>query len=165
MGAVLAGATQIIAIDKVEAKGDIALSFGATHIVMAGPHAVRDIRKLTEGRGADYTFEAVGHPNLQIECFEAARPGGTVCFVGMTKAGRTANLDGPILIRQEKTILGSFYGSAHNPTDFNHYCDLNQRGDLPIDRLITHRYHLNEINQAIEDMLSGKVGRGVIIFE
>lgn len=164
MGAALAGAVRIIAVDRAEAKGDIAMDFGATDFVMAGPHAVGAIRDLTEGRGADYVFEAVGNAKLQIECFEATRPGGTVCFVGMTSAGSTANLDAPVLIRQEKTVVGSFYGSAHNPRDFNHYCNLNTSGKLPIGKLITHRYSLSEINKANEDMLSGEVGRGVLVF-
>ena len=162
MGASLAGASKIIAVDRAEAKGDLAKQFGATDFVMAGPHAVDEIRNLTDGRGADYVFEAVG--KLQVECFEATRPGGTVCFVGLPSTGTTVALDVPVLIREEKTVVGSFYGSAHNPRDFNLYCDLCVDGHLPVDQLITHRYKLDQINEAIDDMLTGEVGRGVIIF-
>lgn len=162
MGASLAGAGRIIAVDRAEAKGELAMQFGATDFVMAGPHAVAEIRNLTDGRGADFVFEAVG--KLQVECFEATRPGGTVCFVGLPSAGTTVALDVPILIRQEKTVVGSFYGSAHNVRDFNLYCELCVNGRLPIDQLITHRYTLDQINEAIDDMLSGEVGRGVILY-
>ena len=130
---------------------------------MAGSHALDEIRSLTDGRGADYVFEAVG--KLQVECFEATRPGGTVCFVGMPSAGTKAALDVPILIRQEKTVIGSFYGSAHNVRDFNLYCDMCVDGRLPIDQLITHRYTLDQINEALDDMLTGEIGRGVVMFE
>ena len=164
LGAVLAGAGRIIAVDRAEAKGDLAMQFGATDFVMAGPHAVDAIRDLTDGRGADYLFEAVGLPSLQEQCFAATRPGGTLCLVGLTASGQTFALDSPVLVRQEKNVIGSFYGSAHNPRDFNLYCDLCVEGRLPIDQLITHRYSLDQINEAIDDMLSGEVGRGVITF-
>ncbi|MEM7029521.1 MAG: Zn-dependent alcohol dehydrogenase [Chloroflexota bacterium] len=162
MGANLAGAGRIIAVDRTETKGDLARQFGATDFVLAGPQAVDEIRNLTDGRGADFVFEAVG--KLQVECFEATRPGGTVCFVGMPAAGTTAPLDVPVLIRQEKTVMGSFFGSAHYPRDFNLYCDMCVDGRLPINQLITHRYTLGQINEAIDDMLTGEIGRGVIVF-
>ena len=165
MGAALAGAGRIIAVDIAEAKGEISQQFGATDFVMGGPHAIDEIRNLTEGRGADYIFEAVGNANLQAACFEATRPGGTVCFVGVTKAGTPVSLDGPILIRKEKTVIGSFYGSAHNPRDFVRFGDLFLQGKLPLDQLIFKHYPLEQINEANEAMLSGETGRGVLVFE
>ncbi|MEM7344320.1 MAG: Zn-dependent alcohol dehydrogenase [Chloroflexota bacterium] len=165
MGARLAGAGRIIAVDIAEAKGDIAQQFGATDFVMGGPHAINEIRNLTEGRGADYVFEAVGNAALQAACFEATRPGGTVCFVGMTKGGTTVSLDAPILIRQEKTVVGSFYGSAHNPRDFVKFGDLFLQGKLPLNELIFKHYPLEKINEANDVMLTGETGRGVLVFD
>ncbi len=165
MAAKLAGAANIIAVDRVAAKGAVAMQSGATHFVPAGPNAVADIQALTEGRGADYVFEAIGNATVQAECVEATRPGGTVCFVGLTAGGTTTPLNSAVLVRQEKHVVGSFYGSAHNPRDFNTYCDLCVSGHLPIDDLITHRYSLDQINIAIDDMLSGEVGRGVVMFD
>lgn len=164
MGAALAGAARIIAVDRAESKAALAKRFGATDFVLAGDQAVSAIRDLTAGRGADFVFEAVGNARLQAECIDATRPGGTTCFVGLTASGTTTALDSAVLVRQEKHVVGSFYGSAHNPRDFNLYCDLCVDGRLPIDQLITHRYTLSQINQAIDDMLSGVVGRGVVEF-
>ncbi|MEM7537522.1 MAG: Zn-dependent alcohol dehydrogenase [Chloroflexota bacterium] len=165
MGASLAGAGRIIAVDRVSTKEPIAKQFGATDFVMAGPDANDAIRDLTEGRGADYVFEVVGNPKLQQACLDATRPGGVVVFVGMTAPGTSFSLDGRIINRDEKTIIGSFYGSGHNPRDFNQFCNLCVDGKLPIDQLITHRYALDQINQAIDDMLTGEIGRGVVVFE
>lgn len=75
MGAKLAGASRIIAVDTHEAKGDMALSFGATDAIMAGPDTVAAIQRLTNGRGADYVFEAIGLPAVQEACLQAVRPG------------------------------------------------------------------------------------------
>lgn len=113
MGARLAGAGQIIAIDTNEAKGDLAHSFGATDVLINGPDVVHDVRNLTEGRGADYVFEAIGIPAVQEQCLDAVRPGGTVVLVGVSPMGSGTNLPGAIITRQEKTVTGSYYGTAN----------------------------------------------------
>lgn len=164
MGARLAGASRIIAIDTHEAKGDIALSFGATDFMMAGPGAVDAIRNLTEERGADYVFEAIGLPAVQEECLSAARPGGLVVLAGVAPMGSGTNLPGAIITRQEKTITGTYYGSANPARDFPLYGDLYRHGQLDLDRLITRTYSLEQINEAYADMLAGETARGLIIF-
>ncbi len=163
MAARLAGASQVIAVDRVAAKRDMALSFGATSFLVAGPETPAALRALTEGRGADYVFEAVGHPAVQEQCLDAARPGGLVVLVGISPMGSSTNLPGAILTRQEKTVTGSYYGSANSGRDFPLYLDLYTRGLLDLDRLITRTYGLGEINQAYADMLAGANARGVIV--
>lgn len=165
MGAKLAGAARIFAVDTREAKGDIALSFGATDFLMAGPHVVSDVRQATGGRGADYVFEAIGLPAVQEECLEAVRPGGLVVLAGVSPMGSATNLPGAILTRQEKTVTGSYYGSANTARDFPLYAGLYERGLLDLDRLISGTYTLDLINEAYADMLSGEIARGVIVFE
>jgi Zn-dependent alcohol dehydrogenase len=164
MGAKLAGASRIIAVDRSEAKGDIALDFGATDFVMAGPEATDTIRKLTAGRGADYVFEAIGVPAVQEQCLEAVRPGGTLALVGVAPMGSGTNLPGAILTRQEKTVTGSYYGTANTARDFPLYADLYLKGKLDLDRLISRTYSLDQINEAYADMLSGEIARGIIVF-
>lgn len=164
MGARLAGASRIIAVDRAEAKGDIALAFGATDFRMAGPEAVADIRSMSEGRGADYVFEAIGAPAVQEQCLEATRPGGTLVLVGVSPMGSSTNLPGAIITRQEKTVTGSYYGTADTARDFPHYADLYLSGALDLDRLVSRTYSLEQINQAYADMLSGEIARGVILF-
>lgn len=102
MGAKLAGAGRIIAVDTNEAKGEIARSFGATDILMARPDTATAIKQLTDGRGADTVFEAIGLTAVQEACLQAVRPGGLVVYVGMSPMGSRTNLPGAIIARQEK---------------------------------------------------------------
>ena len=164
MGAKLAGAAQIIAVDTNEAKCDLAHSFGATEVLINSPEVIQDIRKLTDGRGADYVFEAIGIPAVQELCLDAARPGGTVVLVGISPMGSGTNLPGAIITRQEKTVTGSYYGTANTARDFPLYAGLYLKGKLDLGRLITKSYSLEQINEAYADMLKGEMARGVIIF-
>ena len=165
MGARLAGAKTIIAVDKAEGKLDMAQEFGATDAVMAGPEATDAIRKLTEGRGADYVFEAIGIPAVQEQCLYAARPGGTIVLAGVSPMGSSTNLPGAIITRQEKVVMGTYYGSANTARDFPLYADLYLKGRLDLERLVSKQYPLEQINEAYADMLSGEAARGVIVFE
>ncbi|MEW5961378.1 MAG: Zn-dependent alcohol dehydrogenase [Chloroflexota bacterium] len=164
LGAHLAGAGRIIAVDRVEAKGELARGFGATHCLVAGPETNAHIRALTEGRGADYVFEAIGSPAVQEQCLDAARPGGTIVLAGIAPVGSNTNLPGAIITRQEKTVMGTYYGTANTARDFPLYADLYLKGKLDLDRLVSKTYPLDQINQAYADMLSGQVARGVIVF-
>jgi len=164
LGACLAGASRIIAVDRVEAKCHMAIEFGATHALIAGSETNDAIRALTEGRGADYVFEAIGIPAVQEQCLDAARPGGVIILAGVAPMGSNTNLPGAIITRQEKTVMGTYYGSANTARDFPLYADLYIKGKLDLDRLVSKTYPLEEINQAYADMLCGKVARGVIVF-
>jgi S-(hydroxymethyl)glutathione dehydrogenase / alcohol dehydrogenase len=165
MGAQLAGAQQIIAIDRVPPKLDLVQQFGATDVIDASQvDVVERVRDMTAGRGADVTFEAVGLPQLQADCVEAARPGGKAVLVGLSAMGSSTPLSGARLVRQEKTVIGSYYGTAHTARDFPFLLDLYAAGKLPLDRLISRTYRLVEINAAFDAMLSGEVARGVVTF-
>ncbi len=165
MGAHLAGASRVIAVDKAPAKLEMARGFGATDALLGGPVVNNAIRDLTGGRGADYVFEAVGIPALQEQCLDAARPGGVIVLAGISPMGSGTNLPGAIITRQEKTIMGTYYGSANTARDFPLYGELFLRGQLPLDKLVSQTYPLEQINEAYADMLSGETGRGVIVFE
>ncbi len=163
LGARLAEADRIIAVDRNDGKLDIARDFGATHTTPAGPGAVAEIRRLTAGRGADYVFEAVGAPSVQEECLHAARPGGTVVLVGLSPTGSTTDLPGAIITRQEKTIVGSYYGTCVAARDFPRYARLYLDGVLDLDPLVSRTYPLEEINGAFSDMLTGSIARGIVL--
>ncbi|MFQ5858666.1 MAG: Zn-dependent alcohol dehydrogenase [Anaerolineae bacterium] len=164
-GAALCGAETIIAVDRVPAKMDLARTFGATHTLMAGGDTVKMIRDLTSGRGADYAFEAIGIPAMQEEALEAVRPGGTLVLVGLAPLGSSTNFPSAILARQEKSVVGCYYGTANTRRDFPMILDLYVAGKLKLDELISREYTLDEINEAYEAMLSGEVARGVIVSE
>jgi NDMA-dependent alcohol dehydrogenase len=163
LGARLAGAARIIAVDRTPAKGDLARTFGATDAVLSGPMAAQAIRDLTAGRGADTVFEATGIPALQEMALDATRPGGTVVLVGLSPMGSQTNLPGALITRQEKTIVGSYYGSANPARDFPQLAGLFLNGQLDLARLVSRTYTLEQINEAYADMLHGDVARGVII--
>jgi S-(hydroxymethyl)glutathione dehydrogenase/alcohol dehydrogenase len=165
MGAQLAGAQQIIAIDRVARKLEMATQFGATDVIDASSvDAIEMVRQMTAGRGADVTFEAVGATPLQADCVEAARPGGKAVLVGLSAMGSSTPLSGAKIVRQEKTVIGSYYGTAHAARDFPFLLDLYAAGKLQLDRLVSRTYELTEINTAFDAMLKGEVARGVVIF-
>ena len=164
MGARLAGASKIIAVDTKEAKGDLAQEFGATDVLINSPDVAKDVGGMTAGRGADYVFEAVGIPAVQEEALQVVRPGGTVVLVGLTSMDSGTNLPGAIITRQEKTVTGSYYGSANTARDFPLYADLYLQGRLDLDRLVTRTYVLDQINEGYAEMLNGEIARGIIVF-
>jgi len=164
MGAKLAGAAQIIAIDaSPEAEGK-ARQLGATHFVDAREDVGAAIRDLTE-HGADQVFEAVGKRVLQRAAIDYCRPGGQVTFVGMDANDATIDLPSTGITRSEINVTGSIFGSCCTTRDFREYGQHFLDGDLPINQLIGRRYRLDQINTAIDDMLAGKPGRGVIMFD
>ena len=163
-GALLCGASTIIAVDTNDVKMRIAREFGATHTLKSDETTIEAIRDLTGGRGADHVFEAVGLPSVQEASFEAVRPGGTLTLVGLSPMGSGTNLPGAIITRQEMTIKGSYYGTVNARRDFPLFIDLYANGQLKLDQMISKEYPLEEINSAYDAMLSGEVARGVIVF-
>ncbi|MGV3617382.1 MAG: alcohol dehydrogenase catalytic domain-containing protein [Fimbriimonas sp.] len=163
MGARLAGADPIVAVDPMASRREAALDLGATHAFAPGADLRAQILDLTQGRGADFAFEAAGIPAVQEACLGAIRPGGTAVFSGLSAMGSATNLPGAVLVREEKTVKGSYYGTANPPVDFLRYAALYAEGRLPLDRLISRTYPLEEINEAFADMLSGATRRGVVV--
>lgn len=163
-GARLCGAYPVIAVDINDRKMEIARQFGATHCLFSDEMAVAEIQALTAGRGADYTFEALGLPSLQERAFDALRPGGVLTLVGTAPADSSTNLPGAIITRTEIVIRGSSYGSVNPPRDIPMLLDLYAAGKLKLEELITRRYRLEQINEAYADMLSGALARGIIVF-
>lgn len=164
LAARLAGAAKIIAIDRTAEQCERAQRLGATDACLADESPVRRIRELTEGHGADYAFEAVGVPTVQEQCFKATRPGGAVVLVGLSPMGSGTNFPAAAMVRQEKRILGSYYGSADGRTEFLRLIDLHRTGRLDLTSLVSRTYRLAEINDAYADMLAGRNVRGVIQF-
>ena len=165
MGARLAQAGRIIVFDLHSAKEALARRFGATDFVVSSPENVEALRAMTDGQGADYVFEAVGQVTLQQMALEMTRPGGLLVFVGMAANDDRLSLSAANLTRSEKTVCGSVFGSARTDRDFNLYAEHYEQGRLPIDQLVTRRYALDEINEAVAAMLDGMPGRGVVVFD
>ena len=165
MGACLAQAGRIVVFDLNPEKETLARRFGATDFVVSSPDNVEALRAMTDGHGADYVFEAVGHVGLQEMSLQMTRPGGQLIFVGMAGNDDCMSLSAADVTRCDKTVCGSVFGSARTDRDFNLYAGYFEQGRLPIDRLVTRRYALDDINEAVTAMLDGMPGRGVIVFD
>jgi S-(hydroxymethyl)glutathione dehydrogenase/alcohol dehydrogenase len=163
MGARLAGAEAVVAVDPVAFKREKALELGATHAVdPTSENVVAALRDLTDGRGADAALDTAGVPGIVAQAYAAVRRGGTVVAVGLPAEGLTADLPASDLPREEKVVTGSFYGSCDPQMDMPQVVDLYMEGKLPLDRLVTRTYPLEELNEAFAAMNSGEVARAVI---
>lgn len=164
-GSALSGATKIIAVDTNPLKLDFAKKFGATHFINAADaDPVEAIRELTGGRGADYTFEAIGNAKVMRQAYDSARRGGTIVIIGLTNSDAQLELPAQLIPREEKKLLGSFYGSARQRVDMPRLIDLYRTGHLKLDELVTRTYPIDEVQQAFDDMEAGKNARGVLVF-
>ena len=163
-GAVIANAGMIVAVDVFENKLAMAREFGATHVVDASSKdPVEAIRNLT-GDGVDYSFEAIGLAKTAAQAFNSLRPGGTATVMGMIPAGTMVELDGSLFLRERK-IQGSNMGSNRFKVDMPHYIDLNLKGRLKLDELITRRGQLEDVNDAFRAMRAGEVARTLLTFD
>ncbi len=157
----LAGARQIIAVDTLEHKLGIAKQFGATDTVNAGEtDPVQAVKELSGG-GVDYGFEAIGLKVTSEQAYQMAARGGTAVIVGMVPPMEQISVSGMIWM-EEKTLKGSFYGSARFHTDMPRILELYKQGKLDIDGLVTKRYQFDEINEAFDTLKSGEVARSVL---
>ena len=164
-GARLLNASRIIAVDIREGQLEFAMKFGATHTVNASDQdALARVKEITDGLGVDYAFEVYGSGETVETAYAMARKGGNVVVVGIAPIGDTAAIDLVSLVRAEKTVTGTYYGSARCHVDMPKMVDLYLSGRLNIDDLITRRYDLDRINEAYDDLERGEIGRGVIVF-
>lgn len=163
-GAVLASASKIVAIDKVDFKLEKAEELGATHFVNADREdPVERVLELTAG-GADYAFEVIGLPQVVRQAFESIRPGGTAMMVGVPPHGAEISIPAQPLFR-DRTLMGTFYGAGRPRIDFPWLLDLYVDGRLKLDELVTKFRPLSEVNEAFEDMNSGVTARTVLTFD
>ena len=164
-GAKLVDAGQIIAVDVGTARLDRARQFGATHCVDGTSGDVLDqIRALTEGRGADYVFEAAGNKNTFRLAVEAARPAGDVVWLGKVNINEEVSFRWGSLMG-ERRIVRSSYGGARPRRDFPWIAREYLEGRLKLDELITRRIKLEDINDGFASLARGEGIRTVIMFD
>jgi S-(hydroxymethyl)glutathione dehydrogenase / alcohol dehydrogenase len=167
MGAALAGAARIVAVDRNPAKLELAQGLGATDVVTADPDrpatTAAAIREATDG-GPDYAFDAIGAPATIELAIGVLPPGGTAVLVGLSRFGERASFEVFPFVDGSKRILGSNYGFAVAAADFPRYAQLYLDGRLPIDRLIDRRLPLDELDDAFDRLRRGEVVRQVVMF-
>lgn len=164
-GAALAGATTIIGVDLLESKLERAPQFGATHTVNASVEdPVEAILELTDGNGVHYAFEAIGvTADPFVQTIRCTRRRGVTIWMGHAPVNTPVTIDARDLM-QEKMVMGSMYGSARPRVDFPRLLNLYKSGRLKLDELITRRYLLDDVNDAITALANGEVARSVLTF-
>jgi S-(hydroxymethyl)glutathione dehydrogenase / alcohol dehydrogenase len=164
-GAAIGGAQVVVALDVVDAKLEAARRFGATHALRADRAEVADeVRRLTGGRGADYVFVAVGARRAVEQAFSMAARSGAVVLVGIPASGVTVEMDPGNVASDNQRILGSKMGGSRIREDIPKLIALYEAGVLKLDELISGRYPLAQINDAIASIKRGDALRNVVVF-
>lgn len=165
LGAQASGAYPIVAIDVLPAKLELARQLGATHLVHArNEDVVAAVRAATAG-GAHHAIETVGSEVVLAQAYAATRRGGTTVTAGLPHPQKMFSVPAVSLVAEERTVKGSYMGSAVPSRDLPRYIALYQAGRLPVDRLLTHRLKLEEVNEAFDRLASGEAVRQVIVFD
>ncbi|MFH1475236.1 MAG: zinc-binding dehydrogenase [Chloroflexota bacterium] len=166
MGAVLAGAARVVAVDRVTAKLELARTLGATDVVLAGDgSATRGALLRLLPDGADHALEAIGLAVTAELALDVVRPGGTVTLVGMTPQGVRAGVDVYAFVERGIRLLGSNYGSAVPADVFPELARHAVAGRLPVGRLIEERIGLDDLLPAFEALRRGDGARRVVVFD
>jgi S-(hydroxymethyl)glutathione dehydrogenase/alcohol dehydrogenase len=164
-GAKLSDAGKIIAVDVGKARLDRAVQFGATHSVDGSTgNALDQIKALTDGRGADYVFEAAGNKSTFRLSVEAVRPGGQVVWLGKINVSEEVSFRWGSLMG-EKRVVRSSYGDARPRRDFPWIVNEYLKGRLKLDELITNRVGLDQINDSFASLARGEGIRTVVMFD
>lgn len=160
-GAVLAGATTIIAADVVDSKLKLAEQFGATHTLIS-EDLPKQVSEIVRG-GVDYAFDVTGNVAVLTAAFNATQPGGTTVMVGSPSAKELTIA--PQTLFGSRRLMGTQGGDATPARDLPLLVDLYRRGRLNLDGLVSERVPLDKINDAIEHVKAGAVARSVVVFD
>jgi S-(hydroxymethyl)mycothiol dehydrogenase len=164
LGAVLAGARKVIAVDVDDRKLDWARGFGATDTVNSrSADPVATIRELTEGNGADVVIEAVGRPETYKQAFYARDLAGTVVLVGVPTPEMQLELPLLDVFGRGGSLKSSWYGDCLPTRDFPMLVDLHLQGRLPLDKFVSETIALDAVEEAFAKMQRGEVLRSVVL--
>ena len=164
LGALASGAREVVALDLSESKLALARELGATATVNAGqPDAADQVRALTRG-GVDYAFEMAGAIPAMELAWRITRRGGSTVSAGLPHPDKRFQLPPVQLVAEERTLRGSYIGSAVPARDIPRYIDLYRRGKLPVDRLMGERLTLEDINRGFDRLATGQAMRDVVLF-
>jgi Zn-dependent alcohol dehydrogenase len=165
LGAVAAGAHPIVAVDVLPSKLEMAKALGATHTLLAAKDEVAATVRAMTGGGVHYAIETVGSEQVLMQAYAATRRGGTTVTVGLPHPQKLFSVPAVSLVAEERTVKGSYMGSAVPSRDLPRFIALYQAGRLPVDRLLTHRLKLDEVNAAFDRLARGEAVRQVILFD
>ncbi|SHV89181.1 S-(hydroxymethyl)mycothiol dehydrogenase [Mycolicibacterium mucogenicum] len=164
MGSRLAGAGKIIAVDRDPRKLEWAKELGATHTVNAAEtDTVEAVQELTGGFGADVVIDAVGRPETWKQAFYARDLAGTVVLVGVPTPDMTLEMPLVDFFSRGGSLKSSWYGDCLPERDFPMLVDLYQQGRIPLERFVSERIKLDEVEDAFHTMHAGNVLRSVVV--
>lgn len=163
LGALAAGAAQIVVIDPFQSKLDAALSMGATHAVTSDAHTAQAVRDITGG-GVDYAIELAGSVKALETAYDCTCRGGMTVTAGLPHPDARMPLNALKLVAEERSLKGSYIGSCVPQRDLPRMFSLHQQGKLPVEKMLTHRLRLDQINLAMDQLDNGTAIRQVIEF-
>lgn len=162
LGAGLCGAGRIVA-DRMREKLDLALELGAQAAISAGDDVVAAVREGTGGTGADHVIETVGNADVLGQAYAATRRGGTTVTVGLPHPDHMLTIPAVSLVAEERTLKGSYLGSCVPARDIPRFIALHRAGRLPVERLLTHRIGLGDLNEGFDRLARGEGERQVVV--
>lgn len=167
LAALLAAKSQnpetLVAVDTVESKLDLARELGADLVVHAGPEAVEEIREATGG--VDLAVETVGNENVLAEAYAATGRGGTTVTAGLPHPSRKLEIPAISLVAEERTLKGSYLGSCVPRRDIPEFIRMYRNGEMPVEKLLSHRIAPDEINEGFDRLARGEAVRQIVIFD
>jgi len=163
LGAVASGAGQIVAVDLVPAKLELAKELGATRTFLASDPDVAAAIKAATGGGVDYAIEMAGSAKAFDLAYNIAKRGGTTATAGLANVNSKFEISPLPLVGEERTIKGSYMGSCVPSRDIPRYIDLFLQGKLPVDKLLSSTGSLDEINEAFDRLDRAEVIRHLIL--
>ena len=165
LGAQIMNASKVIAVDINDSKLEFSYKFGATHTVNSkSEDPVKKIREITDGLGVDFALDTFGSTQIISQMMASLKKGGTGVIIGLAPVGEMAKINPVNMVKDHKKLVGSYYGSVSPHITFERIIDFYKSGKLKIDTVIERAYSLDQINEAYDDLVSGKDGRGVIAF-
>lgn len=164
LGAVAAGAAQVIAVDLSDEKLALAAQIGATAVVKAGEDAVATVREMTNG-GCDVVLEMAGSIRALESAVAMTRRGGTTVTAGLPPPDAALGVNVVALVAEERTLKGSYIGTCVPTRDIPRYVALYRAGRLPVDKLVSGYLKLDEINAGFDALHAGQAVRQIIRFD
>ncbi len=162
LGARMIDAATIIACDLSDEKLALARELGATHTVnVMDPHAVEHVKELTRG-GVHYAFEMAGSVKAMELSYKITRRGGTTVTAGLPNPQHLFSIPHVSIVAEERTIKGSYLGSCDPARDIPRYIEWYRAGKLPVDRLLSERIRLDDVNAAFDRLADGKTVRQIV---
>ena len=165
LGAKASGAKQIIGIDLLQSKLDLAMELGATAVLNASDaDVVEQLKEMTNG-GVDFAFECVGSAKAMELSYLVTRRGGTTCSSGLSDPKDGFTVQHVNLVAEERTIKGSYLGSCVPKRDIPGYIDMFRTGALPVDKLLSEHISLDQINEGFDKLATGETVRQLVMFD